>query len=78
MGKQKEAVIVEPNDGTIRKPFLIDGGRFIVEVNVTDGIENTMFSLRGVVDSNSISNVFQAAEKFLRQTISDSGESGKS
>lgn len=72
MAEQKEAVIAEPNDGTIRKSFLIDGGRFIVEVNVTDGVENTMFSIRGVVSSNNISNMLQTAEAFLNQTISDS------
>lgn len=72
MAEQKEAVIAEPNDGTIRKSFLIDGGRFIVEVNVTDGVENTMFSIRGVVSSNNIPNMLQIAEAFLNQTISDS------
>lgn len=77
MAEQKEAVIAEPNDGTIRKSFLIDGGRFIVEVNVTDGVENTMFSIRGVVDSKNIPVMLQTSEQFLKEVISSKGCSGK-
>ena len=62
-------------DGTIIKPFLIDGGHFIVEVNVTDGVAHTMFSIRGVIDSNNISDMFQTAEGFLRKVVSDSKHS---
>lgn len=66
MGEQKETVIAGTNDGTILKAFLIDGGRFIVEVNVTDEVENTMFSIRGVVNYNNISNVLQTAENVFK------------
>ena len=75
MAEQKEAVTGSSSDGTILKPFLIEGGHFIVEVNVTDGVEHTMFSIRGVVDSKNISDMFQTAESFLSKVINDSRHS---
>lgn len=53
-------------DGTVLKPFIIDDGRFIVEVNITN-LENVMFSIRGVIDSKSLPDMFQTAEKFFNK-----------
>ncbi|MBU2701657.1 hypothetical protein Ga0466249_002776 [Sporomusaceae bacterium BoRhaA] len=64
------------SDGTILKPFLIEGGRYIVEVNLDDGFENVTFSIRGVVDYKGLSDVLRSAEKFLSKTISGSKHSG--
>lgn len=75
MSELKEGSTIIGSDGTITKPFLIDGGHFIVEVDLTDGIEHTMFSIRGVIDSKNISDMLQTAASFLRQTVSDSGRS---
>ncbi|HWR07784.1 hypothetical protein [Sporomusa sp.] len=63
------------SDGTILKPFLIKGGRFIVEADISN-LETVMFSIRGVINSKNIPEVFQAAEDFLKKTISDNGHSG--
>ena len=76
MDGQKETGATANSDGTIVKPFLIDGGRFVVEANVTD-LENVMFSIRGEIDSKNVPSVFQIAERFLAQIISDSEGLGK-
>lgn len=68
-------VNVASNDGTITKPFLIEGGRYIVEINLEDGLEFTAFSIRGVVNSKRISDVLQSAELFISKTINDSKHS---
>ena len=63
------------SDGTILKPFLIDGGRYIVEVNLEDGLQYTAFSIRGVVDHVKIHDVLRSAEQFLGEIINDSKHS---
>jgi hypothetical protein len=68
--------ITEDSDEAILKPFLIDGGRFIVEADVTN-LESVMFSIRGEIDSKSITNMFRTSEMFLKKIINDNGRSGK-
>ena len=75
MDEQKETATTETSDGTILKPFLIDGGRFIVEVDISN-LEYVLFSIRGEVNCKSIPDVLQTADTFLKQIINDKKYSG--
>ena len=70
MSDQKKAAAAGTSDGTIIKPFLIDGGRFIVELDVSD-LKNVMFSIRGEIDSEKIHEVLIIAENHFRKIINE-------
>jgi hypothetical protein len=68
--EQKETATAKTSDGTILKPFLIDGGRFIVEADISN-LEHVLFSIRGEVNSKNISDVLQTADIFFKEIIND-------
>lgn len=63
-----ETVTTGNSDAKVLKAFIINDGRFIIEVDVTN-LENIMFSIRGVIDFKSLPDMFHTADNFLKQII---------
>lgn len=76
MGEKKDTATTANSDGTIRKAILMEGGRFVIETDVTN-LSNVMFSVRGEVDFKNIQDVFKMANEFFLKLINDSKHSGK-
>lgn len=77
MNEQKEKPVTgASSNGTVIKPFLIEGGRFVVAVDTTEGKEHFMFSIRWEIDSRNVSEVLKTAEMFLQKCINDNEHLG--
>jgi len=76
MQTEKETATAANSEGTILKPFHIEGGRFIIEAEISN-LEHVLLSIRGAVDSKNISDMFQTAEVFLEKIINNGTKSAK-
>ena len=72
--EKEKAATDGTSDGAIIKPFLIDGGQLVVEVDATTNAHNNliMFCIRGVCSRQGVFDGIKTAEVFLVKSLNDS------